>query len=224
MRYRCLATRLSSLFRLSTRESYSGQFCLFEKSTLNLLARAQASTQTQIHTSFNSDPLQLSSIETQTLQSLGLSRSTTETQTLLDELEKTLADSISTQQTFPDPLGESTSTQTFDSFLSSNNSLMNDSLGTSQETTNRDDTSTVTGTHFTPQSQNETFNPSFSHDPVMGSSSSHVTNMGHFGVQTDESPLSNFLSSSVQMSLFDDTTAFTSIETQTVDDSVSSSC
>ena len=176
-----------------------------------------SSTQTQIDASFNSDALQLSSIETQTLQSLGLSRSTTETQTLWDELEKTLADSISTQ-TFPDPLGESTSTQTFDSFLSSNNNLMNDSLGTSQETINGDDTSAVTGTHFKTQSQNETFNPSFSHDPIIGSSSSHVANMGHFGVQTDESPLSNFLSSSVQTSLFDDTTAFTSIETQTVDD------
>ena len=186
-----------------------------------------SSAQTQIDTSFTSDALQLSSIETQTLepssietqtlQSLGLSRSTTETQTLWDELEKTLAESISTQ-TFQDPLGESTSTQTFDSFLSSNNSLISDSFGTCPAIIHRDDTSRVTGTNFMTQSQNESFNPSFSRDPIIGSSSSHVTNMGHFGVQTDESPLSNFLSSSVQTSLFDDTTAFTSIETQTVDD------
>ena len=176
-----------------------------------------SSAQTQIDTSFTSDALQLSSIETQTLQSLGFSRSTTETQTLWDELEKTLAESISTQ-TFQDPLGESTSTQTFNSFLSANNSLISDSFGTSPGTVHRDDTNRVTGTNFMTPSQNESFNPSFSRDPIIGSSSSHVTNMGHFGVQTDESPLSNFLSSSVQTSLFDDTTAFTSIETQTVDD------
>ena len=176
-----------------------------------------SSAQTQIDTSFSSDALQLSSIETQTLQSLGLSRSTTETQTLLDELEKTLAESISTQ-TFPDPLGESTSTQTFDSFLSANNSLMTHTFGTSPENSNMNDSSTEMGNNFGTQSQSESFSPSFSRDPIIGSSSSHVTNMGHFGVQTDESPLSNFLSSSVQTSLFDDTTAFTSIETQTVDD------
>ena len=195
------------------------------------------SEQSQLGTSINTDALQLSSIETQTLQSLTLSHNTTQTQTLWDELEKTLAESISTQ-TFHDPLGESISTQTFDSFLATNNntSTDRDSFSATNRTVLDRGASMIDQSHnssfndpphnvsFSEQSQNASFDSSFtqgsaSRDPIIGSPVGHMTNMGHFGVQTDESPLSNFFaSSSAQTSLFDDTAAFTSIETQTVDD------
>ena len=166
-----------------------------------------SSVQTHLDCCINTDQLQLSSIETQTLQSQELSHNATQTQALWEELEQTLAESISTQ-TFPDLLGETTSTQTFDSFLSSarefgaGNSRLNSSTRVRSETSAQN-TGYPTGVGQDLQ------------DPIIGGSEIPI---GHSGAQTDESSLSNFLSSSAQTSLFDDTTAFTSIETQTMDD------
>ncbi len=222
------------------------------------------STQTHMSSGSNTEPQNFSSmetqtlgspqhfttIETQTLNSLGLSQShtTTQTQAMWDELEKTLAESISTQ-TFPDPLGESTSTQTLESFLASLDNETTLNTGNPLPLASGSHSGT---TSLVTQSTQAAIGSSLSHDPVLGASSLadisqvtsatsrsagirlnsptdlHVTNpindVGEFGVQTDMplnpplSPLSNLLSSGVQTSHYDDTSAYMNIETQTVDD------
>ncbi len=170
-----------------------------------------SSAPTHQEMSVNTEDLQWSTIETQTLQEM--SHNATQTQAMWEELETLLASSST--QTFSDLVGASISTQTLDSFLASNNGALNprvNSVGTLVDTAQ----TTSFGMEY---SQDSSFLESDPLDPIMGRPSTSASAIGQFGVQTDQSPLSGlFSSSAAQTSVFDDTTAFASIETQTVDE------